>query len=68
LLRADGAEVARASRMDEPGALVLEPALPLDAADYLIRIALAAEAPASAGSGHAVPDHFTRPYRLLVSQ
>jgi hypothetical protein len=67
LLRADGTEVARASRFGRAGALALETA-PLDPADYLVRIALSAEAPGSSGRGDILPEHFTQPYQLTVTQ
>jgi hypothetical protein len=66
LFRADGSEVARVSSGQRGGALAMQPAMPLAAADHLIRVSLWADAPASFGPGTTMPEHFTRPYRLTV--
>lgn len=67
LFRPDGSEVARVSSGQRGGPLTLVTPMPLGGGDHLIRVSLWAETPPSVGQG-AVPDHFTRRYRLTVTQ
>ena len=68
LFRTDGSEVARVSTGMRGGALALNPPAVTDAAEFIVRVSLWAEAPAAAGVGTELPVNFTQPYRLTVSQ
>ncbi len=68
LLTADGSELARVSTGQKGGVLAMQPPMPLATADYVIHVSLWADAPVSFGQGEAMPEHFTRPYRLTVTQ
>jgi hypothetical protein len=68
LHRADGSEVARVASGIVGGALTMRPPLPLEAGMYFLRVSPWAGAPAAMGEGAAMPDHFTRPYRLTLEQ
>ena len=68
LFRTDGSEVARVSTGLRGGALAMTPPAVTDAAEFIVRVALWAEAPAAVGVGTELPVNFTQPYRLTVSQ
>jgi hypothetical protein len=68
LFRTDGSEVARVSSGMRGGALALDAPAVTDAADFIVRVSLWAEAPAAAGAGTELPANFTQPYRLTDSQ
>jgi hypothetical protein len=68
LFRADGSEVARVASGILGGALTMRPPMPLGAGQHFVRVATWADAPAAMGEGAAMPDHFTRPYRLTLEQ
>lgn len=68
LFRTDASEVARVSSGMRGGALALNAPVVTDAAEFIVRVSLWAEAPAAAGVGTPLPVNFTQPYRLTVSQ
>jgi len=68
LFRTDGSEVARVSTGMRGGALAMSPPVVTDAAEFIVRVSLWAEAPAAVGVGTELPVNFTQPYRLTVSQ
>jgi hypothetical protein len=68
LFRTDGSEVARVSTGMRGGALAMNAPAVTDAAEFIVRVSLWAEAPAAVGAGTDLPVNFTQPYRLTVSQ
>lgn len=67
LFRTDGSEVARVSTGMRGGPLALNAPAVTDAAEFIVRVSLWAEAPAAVGAGTELPVSFTQPYRLTVS-
>jgi len=68
LFRTDGSEVARVSSGLRGGALALNAPAVTEAADFIVRVGLWAEAPPAVGAGTELPPSFTQAYRLTVSQ
>ncbi len=64
----DGTEVARVSSGIKGSSVILKSPMPPGSGDLVVRVAPWSDAPQSTGRGSSLPDHFTRPYKLIVSQ
>ena len=68
LYGSDGNEAARVATGIRGGTLVLKALMLPGPGDPVVRVAPWSDAPQSMGRGPAMPDHFTRPYKLTVTQ
>jgi len=68
LYGSDGMEAARTATGIKGGTVVLQTAMLPGPQDPILRVAPWSDAPQSMGPGATLPDHFTRPYKLTVTQ
>ncbi len=67
LLDAQGSEIARAFDTTRGAGVMLRKSL-TQGGDYLVKVSVFAPVPPAEGKGTVLPDHFTRPYKLTVTQ
>jgi hypothetical protein len=68
LYGSDGKEAARVASGIRGGTVVLRALMLPGPGDPVVRVAPWSDAPQSMGRGPSLPEHFTRPYKLSVSQ